>query len=183
MSIEEKENTQSNDCMCNICKCKNTTIKIGIFLDKPYLGEFYINVNICERCLQVKLEELKIKKQNEIVNDLLNNLLNIIKFNPLSIQNVKNPSEELQLEAVKQCGYAIQYIENPTEKVKLEAVKKDASVIGLIENPSKELQLEAIKQDIYAIRYIKNPDEAIKKLYFKMLLEKYPDLNDTYIKI
>ncbi|CAI3959032.1 unnamed protein product, partial [Commensalibacter papalotli (ex Botero et al. 2024)] len=41
-----------------------------------------------------------------------------------SIQYIHNPSEAVQLEAVKNDGYSIQYIHNPSEAVQIEAVKK-----------------------------------------------------------
>ncbi len=38
---------------------------------------------------------------------------------------MKNPSEQVMLEAVKQNAHAISCIINPSEKVKLEAVKQN----------------------------------------------------------
>ena len=75
---------------------------------------------------------------------------------------------EVQLEAVKQDGYAIKFIENPSLKVQLEAVKQDGDAIELIKNPSLEVQLEAVKQKGCAIKYIKGPSlevqlEAVKQ--------------------
>ena len=75
---------------------------------------------------------------------------------------VDNPSEEMQLEAVKQDWYAIVYIKNPSEAVQLEAVKKHGSVIQYIKNPSEAVQLIAIKKNGHGIKYIKNPSEAVQ---------------------
>jgi hypothetical protein len=44
------------------------------------------------------------------------------------IQFIENPSEEVQLAAVKENGYSIQFIENPSERVQLAAVKKLHSI-------------------------------------------------------
>ena len=55
----------------------------------------------------------------------------------------KYRTEEEQLAAVKQEGYAIQYINNPSEAV----------------------QLEAVRQNVWAIDFIKNPSEAALELY------------------
>lgn len=41
-----------------------------------------------------------------------------LKNDEISIKDIKNPSEELQLAAVKQDYRAIKHIKNPTEKVK-----------------------------------------------------------------
>ena len=37
---------------------------------------------------------------------------------------ITNPSEEVQLEAVKRNGYAIQFITNPSHEVQVEAIKQ-----------------------------------------------------------
>jgi hypothetical protein len=79
-----------------------------------------------------------------------------------AIQFIKNPSEEVQLAAVKQNGYAIQYIQNPSEKSQLTAVNDYGNAIQFIKNPSEEVQLAAVKQDGYAIQYIKNPSEEVQ---------------------
>jgi hypothetical protein len=60
----------------------------------------------------------------------------VIKY----IKYINKPSEKVQLEAVKQNGYAIQYIDNPTEKVQLEAVKRDVNAIQFIKNPSEKVK-------------------------------------------
>lgn len=49
----------------------------------------------------------------------------------------KYRTEEEQLVAVKQEGYAIQYINNPSEAVQLEAVKQNVWAIDFIKNPSE----------------------------------------------
>jgi len=114
-----------------------------------------------------------------------------VRYDGNLIKNIKNPSEAVQLEAVKQNVYAlkyivekgiepseqvqlaavkrsiqaIEYIKNPSEAVQLEAVKEDGYAIDYIKNPSEAVQLEAIKQNIKLYRYIKNPTEAVKKYY------------------
>ena len=79
----------------------------------------------------------------------------LIKIDGWMIQYVKNPTEEMQLEAVK-------HINNPTEKVKLEAVKKDGWIIKYIDNQTEEIKLVAVKQNGRSIKYIKDPTEEMK---------------------
>jgi hypothetical protein len=74
----------------------------------------------------------------------------------------ENPSQELQLAAVEQNGYAIYYIKNPSEAVQLAAVKQNGGAIYNIKNPSEAVQLAAVKQNGRAIEYIKNPSEAVQ---------------------
>jgi len=70
-------------------------------------------------------------------NQLKNILTKIGKVNPKYglekqvynngelIQFIDNPSEEVQLAAVKKDPYLIRYIDNPSEKVQLAAVKEN----------------------------------------------------------
>src|SRR5574344_1845703 len=74
--------------------------------------------------------------KSDVIKYLKKNSSNKLKF-------IKNPSEEVQLEAVKQNGLAIQYIVNPSEEVQLEAVKQNGLAIQYIDNPSEEAQLLA----------------------------------------
>jgi len=64
-----------------------------------------------------------------------------------AIHYIKNPSEEMQLAAVTQDGYAnaIHYIKNPSEAVQLAAVTQNGGVIQYIKNPSEAIQLAAVK--------------------------------------
>ena len=63
-------------------------------------------------------------------------------------------SEEEQLKAVKQDGYAIQYLHNPSEAVQLKAVKQNGDALQYLHNPSEAVQLEAVRQDADAIQYV-----------------------------
>ena len=80
----------------------------------------------------------------------------------IAIAEIKNPSEEVQLAAVKEDVYALYHIENPSEALQLFAVKEHYNAISLIENPSEEIQLAAVNQDAAAIQFIKNPSETLQ---------------------
>ncbi len=53
---------------------------------------------------------------------------NLVTF---KLESCKNPSEEINLTAVNQCGNAIKYIENPSEKIKLAIVNEDRISISI----------------------------------------------------
>ena len=55
------------------------------------------------------------------------------------IKFIDNPSEELQLAAVRSNSYSIQYIKNPSEKVQLAAVEQDPRFIQYIKNPTEKV--------------------------------------------
>jgi len=80
------------------------------------------------------------------------------------IQFIDDPSQELQLAAVKKNPFSIEYIQNPTEKVQLAAVNKWGNAIYYIQNPSETVQLAAVKDDPDSIKYIQNPTEKVIQL-------------------
>ena len=89
------------------------------------------------------------------------NLLRILKIDGQVIRFIKNPTLEMQLEAVKQNGWAIEFIKRPILKVQLAAVKEDGRAIQFIKKPTIEMQLTAVKQNGLAIQFIENPSYSI----------------------
>ena len=87
----------------------------------------------------------------------------------------KYKTEEEQLAAVRQNGYAIQFIHNPSEAIQLEAIKQNGYALEYNHNPSEKLQLEAVKQKGYAIQFIHNPSEGV----IKYLLDNYSSNEDV----
>jgi hypothetical protein len=81
------------------------------------------------------------------------------------IQFIDNPSEKVQLAAVKKNPLSIQYIQNPSEKVQLAAVKRWSPSIQYIQNPSEKAQLASVEKDPHSIYYIQNPTKRVKDLY------------------
>ena len=148
------------------------------YYKKEYGGEYYINVNLKDGSLyqfHFESEQFMDKNDDPIrILDFLNGNMSLFSFykkhfgssligkTTCGIMFVDNPSEEMQLEAVKQNWYAIVYIKNPSEAVQLEAVKKHGSVIQYIKNPSEAVQLIAVKKNGHGIKYITNPSEAVQ---------------------
>ena len=58
---------------------------------------------------------------------------------------IKNPSEKVQLKAIKQTEYAIEFIENPSEKAQIQAIKQNIDCLSFIQNPTKKV-LQCIQQ-------------------------------------
>lgn len=95
--------------------------------------------------------------------------LAMIKIEPKSFRDINNPSEELQLTAIKFGTWytwdIFQYIIDkgikPSEQVQLAAAKKNGYVITFIENPSEEVQLAAVRSTPESIKYIENPTEEV----------------------
>ena len=79
-----------------------------------------------------------------------------------AIRWITNPSEDVQLAAVQQNGLVIQFISTPSVAVQMAAVQQDGWAIRWIKKPTKAMQLAAVQQDGYAIRWIKKPTEAMQ---------------------
>jgi len=90
-----------------------------------------------------------------------------------------NPSEELQLKAVKMNDWNIRYIDHPYESVQRVVIEKNLSNFFYINNPSESIAIYALKSMTYAntprqqlidfnpIRVIKNPSEDLQLLAIK----------------
>ena len=89
-----------------------------------------------------------------------------------AIRGIDDPSEAVQLAAVKENAFAIEYIIKkgitPSEAVQLAAVQNDVEAFEYIDNPSEEVQLAAVQKDGEAIEYIDNPSEKVKALHMKL---------------
>ena len=85
-----------------------------------------------------------------------------IRYNASAIRHINNPSEKVQLAAVKKKYSSLKFIKNPSEKVQSFVVYRNVEMLSYIKNPSKELQTMAVKRNPKAIRYIKNPSNELK---------------------
>jgi len=98
--------------------------------------------------------------------------LNIVTKNGMAIQNISNPSNEVQLAAITQNPYAITRIKKEicTEEAKILAVSKEPFLITYISNPSEEVMLAAVRRNGCALfnilQYNPSPrvlQEAVKQ--------------------
>lgn len=109
------------------------------------------------------LERLKRNPQFiEEIDDNEEYKLFIVKNNGTNIKYIKNPSKNVQIEAVKDTVFAIKYIENLHEDVALMCVKSSWNALELIKEPSDNVIEEAIKTKGWAIKYITNPSEKLQ---------------------
>lgn len=92
---------------------------------------------------------------------------------PEYICKINNPSEEVQLVAVRKHGSTIQYIDNPSEEVQVVAVNQNPWAIEFIDNPSEEVQLAAVKKGSYAIKLIENPSDELQLFALKNTWDKH----------
>ena len=72
-----------------------------------------------------------------------------------NIKYIENPSEELQMAAVRTDGSNIRFIQNPTEKVKLYILSISCVDIKWIRDQSEKIQLAALENAAKTPSYIK----------------------------
>ena len=85
----------------------------------------------------------------------------LMQKNPYKIQDLINPSKELQIAAIQTDPSVIQFISNPSEKIQLLAITINPSTIRYISNPTKDVQLTAVKISPSVIQHIKAPSKDI----------------------
>jgi len=97
-------------------------------------------------------------------------LLIAVRKNPELIKLIPNPSERVQIEAIRNpndvnypCYSAIKLIKSPSLIVQLEAVrvKKCPTAITYIHNPSEIVKIEAAKSNPWAILHINSPSKKV----------------------
>lgn len=93
----------------------------------------------------------------EYFKSLFNQELKSVINNPISIGSIPNPSEELQILAVRLDEHAIDMIDSPCEKALQQVLLKNPYHIKFIENPSEELQILAITIKANSISLIEKP--------------------------
>jgi hypothetical protein len=122
------------------------------------------------------------------VNPTMNECMIALKQNPDALIYVKNPNEQIYMEAVKRKGLVLQYISNPSEKVCFTALNQNPLALQFIVNQTDEMIKFAIKKSPFATTMIKKPS---KELYYILIKENvnsymYMDLaytDDTFIDI
>lgn len=98
--------------------------------------------------------------------------LKLLSKNGLSLKFIKNPTEEMQLVAVKQNADTIQFINNPIELIQLEAINQHPSSLRLFINFATNVVIvEAIKKDPFVIRYIQNPTIEMQRVAIQYIKE------------
>jgi hypothetical protein len=80
-------------------------------------------------------------------------------------------SKQIQLVAVKASPYSISYIQNPSEDVQLAAVRSEVECIDHFK-PTEKVQLYAVKTEPTNIMYIENPTEVVQEYVVRKIFAK-----------
>ena len=122
-------------------------------------------------------EKFKYDEESIISLDGLSDkrLKNIIMLNPSNIKKLSNPSEQLQIVAVKRDPNLIFSLDNPSISVWRTVLEVDPMYIKYIDSPTQELQMLAICKAIRTLEYIKKPTKVIQRYVIK----HYPEY--TYL--
>ena len=77
-------------------------------------------------------------------------------------EEVQN-SEKLQMESIKDCPLNIQHINNQTEEMQLKAIKQDGYAIKYIKKPTKKVFDYMYKNEIGKLEYYYEIEEKVSK--------------------
>ena len=119
------------------------------------------SIKLCLKALDGDISSYKfsdveevIDKEEEFVDEEKKNI-EMVKKNPESIKDIDNPSEKVQMAAIRADYNVFKLIKNPTENVMYEAVKLHNLLIGDIYDPPERVQMVAVRNNPYAINSIK----------------------------
>ena len=90
--------------------------------------------------------------------------MNLVRLSRFYIDKIDNPSERIQLAAVRESGTVIRYIKNPTPKVILEAVLNNALAIQFVKDPPQHVQIVAVTDMPGIISMIHNPTNKVMEI-------------------
>ncbi|MCK9369774.1 hypothetical protein M0R04_07710 [Candidatus Dojkabacteria bacterium] len=116
------------------------------------------------------VDDLAACNQPELAHASPQEQLAAIKKNANAIQNIKNPTREMQRIAIEKQPTIIAAMKNHgthfDEDMLLLAISHNGFVIGSIDDPSEEMQMTAIKDHIGTISSIVNPTPRVVKFAF-----------------
>ena len=69
--------------------------------------------------------------------------------------------------AIEQAGWAIQYVKEPSEALQLLAVRKNYDAIKYIKEPYESVQEEAVRKSYDALKYIASPSPIVERIAIK----------------
>ena len=104
-------------------------------------------------------DELSLEEINNLSD---NELIKVIKEEPINIVFLRNASDKVQVEAFNN-GVGIEYIKNPCTKVQLMAIEKDPLSYCLIENPAKEVNAYMTKHLLENVAELRTIIDAFKE--------------------
>jgi hypothetical protein len=115
-------------------------------------------VVVIESSNKIKTDKFILENKKIITENI--DVSETVKLGGIYIRLIENPSEELQLLAVKNNIHSLKYIKNPSESVQLFVVSNYGFAIRDIDGkpPSEAVQLAAVKNEGLAIRYIKSSE-------------------------
>lgn len=91
------------------------------------------------------------------------NLIVLIKENPLWLKYVKNQTDKLCMQAVSKYGDTIKYVKDQTVEICMEAVKNDGLALKYVNNQNPEICKLAIDQNPDALQYVHDQNAEICK--------------------
>lgn len=135
------------------------------YLDKPhsilsYIPHSFLTPAFMEKAIEqygTLIASIPAEKQSDSLQQLA------VNSDPYSILSIKNPSQDLIIQAVKQKPRLIRSLPNPSELVLCLALEQDGMLIEDIpvKHRTPELCLTAVAQNGFALEYIKQQSQKL----------------------
>ena len=90
--------------------------------------------------------------------------LQAIRIKPTCFFFIKDPTDEMCLEALKADGTNLAHIKSPTYEMIQFAIENTPSALQYVKNQTEQLCLEAIRGDPDTLKYVKNQTDKLCKI-------------------
>lgn len=87
--------------------------------------------------------------------------MEVIRNHPEAITSIDNPCHEAQMYIMDNYKDMVWKIKNPCQEIREYMVREDPSYINIIENPTEEMKIAAVEKDGLLLSVIDNPSEAV----------------------
>jgi len=162
---------------------KGECSKGGLYFTEKNKIPMWINsYNFITKCVipndaKIYIENNKFKSDKLIVD--INNKINICDFfvwddefyckdavqqNGMSLQFVKEKTEEICKIAVRQYGKALEFVKEQTDEICKMAVKNDSCALKYVKDQTEEICKLAVQQNGLSLQFVKEQTEEICKL-------------------
>jgi len=73
-----------------------------------------------------------------------------------ALKFVRNPTSEICIAAVKNCGLAMEYFKEPTSDICLASIQQNMNILEYIKKPTSDICLAYVQQNSVTLEYVKN---------------------------
>lgn len=108
-------------------------------------------------------------------------LIKLVINRPLELNNIKDPSIDVCMAAVKSNGIVLKFINNQTKELCVEAVRSNGLALKFVNDQNHNICLEAVLSNKKAFQYVDKIYKDHVKKYYKLKKTTKKDVSDIII--